>query len=137
MSPADRDPLGRSALHYAALRNDVDGVRAALAAGEGIDQPEGRSGYTPLHLAVQDGALQAATILLDAGANLEATTDLGERPLHLSVMNWRNSEDGSLIRLLLDRGADRTALDNSGYTAADLARGQFQFPAGLSALLAG
>ncbi len=137
MSAAGLDPLGRSVLHYAALKDDVDAVRAALAAGADIDLQETRSGYTPLHLAVQDGALRAATLLLDAGADLDAATGQGERPLHLSVANWRSSEDGAMIRLLLDRGADRSATDAAGHTPADLAQGQFRFPPELAALLAG
>lgn len=122
----DRD--GRDPLHYAAMNNDTDTIRARLAAGVPIDLPEQRARYTPLHFAVDTGALDAATALLDAGADIEARADRGITPLHLAVSRWRQRPDGALIKLLLDRGADTTAEDMHGWTPHDRTEGQFGFP---------
>lgn len=130
------DALGRSSLHYAAAKNDVDAVRAALAAGSDIELPEKRSGYTPLHLAVQDGAVQAAELLLDAGADVEAETGSRlQRPLHLAVTRWRLSPDGAMIRLLLKHGARRDALNDRGATAEQISKGLYEFPDELRLLI--
>src|SRR4051794_11377100 len=47
----ERDRMGRTVVHYAALEAAVDGLRTLLAAGASIDEPDGY-GNTPLHEAV-------------------------------------------------------------------------------------
>jgi ankyrin repeat protein len=129
----DRD--GRDPLHYAAMNNNPDTIRARLAAGIPIDLPEQRAHYTPLHFAVDNGALDAVTALLDAGADIEARADRGITPLHLAVSRWRQRPDGAVIKLLLDRGADTTAGDMHGWTPHDRSKGQVGFPEDLQELL--
>jgi ankyrin repeat protein len=60
---------------------------------------------------------QYITILLDQGADPNALTDCGRRPLHSAV----SVEDGELLKLLLRYGADPTLKDNHGRTPYDLA----------------
>jgi ankyrin repeat protein len=101
------DQAGRDPLHYAAKNNDTDGVRERLAAGVDVNLTETRSRYTPLHFAVQDGAVNAARMLLDAGADVRAVCTPGVAPLHLAVIRWRQSTEGAMIKLLLERGGTR------------------------------
>jgi ankyrin repeat protein len=133
MSELDRE--GRDPLHYAAMNNDPDTIRDRLAAGVPVDLSEQRARYTPLHFAVDNGALEAAIALLDAGADIEARADRDITPLHLAVSRWRQSPDGAMIKLLLLRGADKTAGDMHGWTPHDRSKGQFGFPADLQELL--
>ncbi|MDX3187764.1 ankyrin repeat domain-containing protein [Streptomyces sp. MN03-5084-2B] len=133
MSDLDRE--GRDPLHYAAMNNDPDTIRQRLAAGVPVDLSEQRAHYTPLHFAVDNGAVEAAAALLDAGADIEARADRDITPLHLAVNRWRQSPDGAMIKLLLDRGADKTAGDLHGWTPHDRSKGQFGFPEDLQELL--
>lgn len=133
---AELDRAGRDELHYAAAKNDVEGVRERIAAGVDVDLAERRSAFTPLHFAVQEGAVDAATALLDAGADLEAcTAPRRMTPLILAASRWFTSEDGAMLRLLLDRGARRDAVDNGGRTAHDIAGNKVGIPDGLVELL--
>jgi len=71
---------------------------------------------TPLHLAARQGHLSIATLLLDAGAdvNAQASQSMGLTPLHLAI--WKGRREVLRIlpdmpRLLLERGADITIRD--------------------------
>jgi ankyrin repeat protein len=68
---------------------------------------EARGGMTPLLYAARDGGLDAARLLLAAGANVELAEANGIRPLLMAVLN--NNLD--VARLLLAKGADVNADD--------------------------
>ncbi|WP_020501781.1 ankyrin repeat domain-containing protein [Sciscionella marina] len=129
------DRYGRDPLHYAAGDGDVDAVRARLAAGVEVDLRERRGRFTPLHFAVQEGAVDTAEALLDAGADINAEADAVASPLHLAVSRWHLSPDGAVIKLLIQRGADRTIEDEMLGTAAEMAAAQFEFPPALLEIL--
>jgi ankyrin repeat protein len=59
-----------------------------------------------------------ATLLIAAGADVNARTNRGETPL-MAVASTNNAK---LARALLAAGADRAARDNAGDTALDHAR---------------
>jgi ankyrin repeat protein len=133
MTELDRE--GRDALHYAARDNDVDTIRQRLAAGVAVDLAERRDRFTALHFAVDNGAVDAAVALLDAGADIEARANRDVTPLHIAVNRWRQSPDGAIIKLLVDHGADKNAGDMHGWTPLERSKGQFQFPENLRKLL--
>jgi ankyrin repeat protein len=76
-------------------------------------------GWTPLHLAAFFGRLDAARMLLDAGANLHAVSrnSLRNTPLHAAAAG----KHSAIALLLQERGADRDALDGGGYTPQQIA----------------
>ena len=113
------DPEGRIELHYAALANDVASVEARLAAGDDPDARD-RHGCTPLHLAAQEGAGDAARELLDHGATVDPPNEAGNTPLFVAVFNSRGN--GAVIGLLRQRGADPLRANDSGQTPLGLAR---------------
>jgi ankyrin repeat protein len=83
----------------------------------------GAEGLPPLHLSVKIGALRCAELLLSAQpshANLHTPTV--PRPLHVVAASSSNFAEGA-ARLLLQAGADVTAADSKGLTAADVAEG--------------
>ena len=133
MTELDRE--GRDPLHYAAKNDDVTGVQDRLTAGVDVNLTEQRSQYTPLHFAVQDGAVDAARVLLEHGADVQAVYAPGATPLHLAVIRWRKSPDGAMIKLLLQHGADKTAVETNGHTPAEITKGQYEFPDDLAELL--
>jgi ankyrin repeat protein len=71
-----------------------------------------------LHAAVSSGRKEVVQLILDAGANVNATNDLGETPLHLAA---KEDERVSIVELLLQRGADVSARRLFEETPLDLA----------------
>jgi ankyrin repeat protein len=109
----------RTEHHDAALTNDQPGAEARLAAGDDPNASD-QKGFTPLHFAAQEGAVEVARLLLDHGAEVDRTNVYGNTPLFTAVFNSRG--DGSLIELLRGRGADPQRENLSGQTPAGLAR---------------
>jgi hypothetical protein len=68
--------------------------------------------WTQLHHAAHDNSLDIATLLIDRGADIEATNNDGRTPL------LQAAHDNSLevATLLINRGADIEATNNDGYT---------------------
>ena len=76
-------------------------------------------GWTPLHLASFFGHVEAARVLLDAGADVNAISQnsLTNTPLHAATAG-RHSP---VALLLIERGASAHAVDSGGYTPLQIA----------------
>jgi ankyrin repeat protein len=115
----------------AAMQADAAAVRALLTAGEDVNAAQG-DGMTALHWAARRGESEMVRVLLAAGANLRATTRLGNyTPLLLA------SEGGhaTAIESLVAAGADIKSTTAAGVTPLMLASASGQAPA-VKALLA-
>lgn len=111
--PPKIDPI--KPIHRAVMDTDVATFGAELADGTDINTP-GPEDMTPLHIAADRGNIEFARALLDAGANVDPINVWGNTPLWMAIMKQsRTSPDGSMVRLLLDHGADpnRTEGKNS------------------------
>src|SRR5688572_28397281 len=88
---------GRPPIVDAARRGDRDALRALLQKGANVNEAEG-DGSTALHWASYKDDLQAADLLIKAGANVIVSNDLGATPL------WTASQNGSegMVKRLLD-----------------------------------
>jgi hypothetical protein len=88
--------------------DDPDAVRRAIADVPDVElRHPGTSGYTALHVAAHRHALGALEVLLEAGANVDATDDAGNTPLHYAT--YRDvfyPEDERVVAALLAAGAD-------------------------------
>lgn len=86
--------------------------------GYTIDSVDFRNGYgdTPLHIVASWGDCRAITVLIDAGAEINATGETGFTPLHCAAE--QNHPDA--IRLLLRLGA-KILQDENGNTPGELA----------------
>ena len=113
------DPAGRSLLHYAALTNDENEVERLIAEGVSVDSADSH-GFTSLHLASQEHALEAAAALFDLGATVDATNVFGNTPLFVAVFNSRGRP--AMVDLLRSRGADPLHPNQSGQTPTGLAK---------------
>jgi ankyrin repeat protein len=73
---------------------------------------------TALHFACFRGKPEAARLLLDHGAQVNAKNYRGETPLHLvSRGEYDSPDDGvRIVELLLERGTDLNSQDNVGWT---------------------
>lgn len=78
-------------------------------------------GMTPLHFAAMYGQAEVIQVLVQAGADIQATDeDDGRSPLHYAARNG-NAE---ATRILIELGADVELEDNFGETPMDLAEGE-------------
>src|SRR6185436_9110406 len=78
---------------------------------QGEQQPAA-GGMTPLLFAARDGCLDAARLLVEAGADVNLADPNGITPLVMAITNGQPA----VARLLLDRGADPRRADWWGRT---------------------
>lgn len=105
---------GLTALHWAALANDVEMAQMLAYAGGNLKATTRLGGYTPLHLAARNGHAEVVEALLTAGADAKATTSTGATALMFA------SAAGSVraVTALLSHGADVDATEKArGQTA--------------------
>ena len=94
----------------AAMRGDIEAVRALLKDGADVNAAQG-DGMTALHWAAEAGDVEMVGMLLYAGANLQGVTRLGDyTPLHLATKAGKES----VAALLLEAGADPSARTTTG-----------------------
>ena len=118
----DRKPIdlllaagARYNLYDAVLLDDVNLARQRLAEGASPDTAEWSYHGPLLKVAAEAGQLAIVNLLLDFGANIEATDDLGRHPL-LSAAYYGRTE---VVQRLLARGAELDAVSWSGQSALD------------------
>ncbi|XP_031628965.1 NF-kappa-B inhibitor cactus [Contarinia nasturtii] len=61
-----RNFYGENCVHIAAQRNHIDILNSLIRAGVDINAREGRAGYTPLHIAVENNNMELATLLVES-----------------------------------------------------------------------
>ena len=114
-------PDGFTVLHLALFSGSDATVRTVLDHGPDLEAPSRSSvarDVRPLHTAAFVRRPDLAAMLIDAGADANSRESGGFTPLHAAAENG----DAEMVRVLLSRGADRALTDDSGRTAADLAR---------------
>jgi len=137
-----RLPLGESPLMAALYRGHREVMRVLLDAGAELDvfaaaaigridaltsaigdarnvARQAYDGWTPLHLAAFFGQIDAARLLLDAGADVNAVSgnSLANTPLHAATAG----KQADVALLLLAHGADAHAVDAGGHTPRQIA----------------
>ena len=133
-SPNAVNPIGQTALHIAAIWNNVKVATVLIDAGAEVS-PANQYGATPLHFAAQKGHVEFCQLLVGRGADLTARNLNGVmawetapgtlRPLlggpsldmHLAVQEL----DLAKLARLLDEGGDPSGVDHRGRTPVHLA----------------
>ena len=105
------DSEGRTLLHYAAMRGDMDLLKLIVDACSDIHGQDA-SGNTPLMLALKQGSLEVARLLIEHGANINTQDALGRTPLCRAVQQ----KDVPMVTCLLSNDADVEVGDNKGWT---------------------
>ena len=94
----------------AAMRDDVEAVRALIQEGADVDAAQG-DGMTGLHWAALNGNREVARLLIGAGAALDAGTRIGTHtPLHVAS----KAGHGEVVEVLVRAGAAVAALTETG-----------------------
>lgn len=103
-------------LFEAAALGETDSITRGLGRSRRRASAYSDDGFTPLHLAAFFGQVDAAALLVDRGADLEAPSRNPRfpsvRPLHSAIAGGRDD----VALLLLERGADPNAAANGGWT---------------------
>lgn len=107
-------PAPESPVADAAMRRDVDAVRALLKEGADVNAAQG-DGMTALHWAAMNGDAALTDVLLKAKANLNASTRLGSyTPLHLAT----REAHAEVAKKLIEAGGDVNARTTTGAATA-------------------
>jgi ankyrin repeat protein len=77
--------FGDRPLHVAAVRGDIDEIRALIHAGADVNAP-GDLGNTALHEAAGQGHVEAIKLLLANGASTKAKNEFGQTPLDIAKL---------------------------------------------------
>jgi ankyrin repeat protein len=111
-----RNEQNESPLMIAALKGNIDAVKALLARDADVNKP----GWAPLHYAASAGSAQHTQIialLLERHAYIDAASPNGTTPLMMAA-HYGSTE---AVQLLLDEGADPALKNQLGLTATDFA----------------
>ena len=111
------DAEGQTVVHFAARNDRGRLLRELLAMGANHSARANSTGATPLMLAAQGGAVDAMTVLLDAGADPNAQGNHGVHKASALYLAARNGHRQA-CQLLLDRGARADSRLTLGTTAA-------------------
>jgi ankyrin repeat protein len=104
--------LDAQTIFDAARGGNADRVLELLATDPALAHATDDDGRTPLHHAAERGHIEVASILLDAGADIDAREEDDETPLHYAA--WRSQL--AVGRLLVARGTDVEARNHWGRT---------------------
>ncbi len=97
-------------LSDATMARNAEAVRSLLEEGADVNASQG-DGMTALHWAAEHGDVEMAMMLLDAGADLEMATRLGEHtPLHVASTAGHTL----VVSALVEAGADVNASTTTG-----------------------
>ncbi|XP_074987120.1 fibronectin type 3 and ankyrin repeat domains protein 1 isoform X4 [Caretta caretta] len=115
-----RDLGGCSALHWAVDGGHCDVIEWMINDGCQVDTKDTVLEWTPLmRVSAVTGNKDVASLLIEAGADVNMKDKDGKTPLMVAVLN--NHEE--LIQLLLDKGADSTVKNEYGKGLLEMARG--------------
>ena len=109
-STTNASARGLTALHRAAGRGHLSVMRFLLENGEGTQTNQvTRDGWTPLHGAASSGRTEAASLLLNYGADVHHCSWDGRTPLHRAVEGGHPDT----VAMLISRGANVMQKDST------------------------
>jgi ankyrin repeat protein len=105
----------RKEILKAAKSGDARKVKELLATDAALIDARDTDGSTPLHCATWKGQLEVVSVLLSAGADVNAHNNNGHwgtTPLHAAA----HANQTAIAKLLIEHGAEVNAKDLSGKT---------------------
>lgn len=121
-SLSEKNPEGRNAIHLAALNGHCTALKYLIGQkGADIDAPEqAKTKYSALHLAAEANQGEACTVLIKAGANVNAQNDKGDTPLSVALM--QKSGAPKSVTALVEGGASVYVANKAGLTPWEVAQ---------------
>ncbi|KAG6919748.1 hypothetical protein DXG01_001582 [Tephrocybe rancida] len=122
-----RDDDGWSALHHAAMGDNLDAINSCVSAlklGPSLLNLESNSSETPLDVALRFGFSKAVECLLAHGAKMPPNV------LHRAVY----AKDKELVKVLLEKGCEPAEKDEEGKTSIDIALNSLPEPEAVEVL---
>ncbi len=113
-------PVGLFAgeIHDAVRNDDLNTIRSLVAADPAVlSERLEEEGKTALHVACYEGHLEAARLLIELGADVDAPKTNNSVPLHGAA--YHNHPE--IVALLLESGANIHAMNDGNYTAMNSA----------------
>jgi ankyrin repeat protein len=102
------------------LADNVEVAEVLLGAGADLEMVDSKLEASPLSWAACSRRIKATQFLLSKGAQINRRTGPdGNTPLHCAVM--LKGPDITMIKYLIDSGADINATNNKGFTPIKLA----------------
>lgn len=112
---------GKQLLFTAVKNCDIESVKVLLKSGADVNlklygkKAAERNGVSPLHIAIEQGALDIVTLLIGVGADLNALGELNKTPLHFAVSKL------PILEYLLKAGANLNLQDDDQSTPLHVA----------------
>lgn len=102
------------AIFAASIQGETAKIEELLAANRSLISAMSSDGWTPLHLAAFFGKTDAARLLLNKGAavNARSTNPMENMPLHAAAAG----KSTEIVKLLVDHGANVNARQHGGWT---------------------
>jgi ankyrin repeat protein len=114
-----RSSDGFTALHFVCFFGQPAAARLLIESGAAVDAVAANpTQVMPLHSAASARNLEAARLLLEHGAPVNARQQAGWVPIHAAAQNG----DRAMVELLLKHSADPKLANDDGKTAAMVAR---------------
>jgi ankyrin repeat protein len=114
-----RSKDGFTALHFACFFGQPDAARLLIESGAAVDAVAANpTKVMPLHSAASSRNLEAARLLLEHRAPVNARQQAGWVPIHAAAQNG----DRPMVELLLKHRADPRLANDEGKTPAMVAR---------------
>jgi ankyrin repeat protein len=110
-----KDEYGSTELHMAALRGHINVVKLLIENHADLNLYD-ENGFMPLHCALFKSDYQIAKLLIENGADVNAKNrQTGDAPLN-DLISREGKDVLSIIKYLLDKGADINSHDDHGDT---------------------
>jgi len=102
------------AIFAASILGETEQIEKLVSSNRSLASGLSSDGWTPLHLAAFFGKDDAARLLLNKGAQVDArsTNAMQNTPLHAAAAG----KHATLVKLLIDRGANVNARQHGGWT---------------------
>lgn len=122
-SIGDWSNKGFQLVHLAAANADVRVLEFVLSLGGNVDARV-HTQLSPCHVAAEHGLVDNVLALVDAGARLDALDYYGNSILYFAARAEENSRGRSLVRVLLQLGADPLLTNDRGEFPVHVASGE-------------
>lgn len=115
-----KDEKGRTALHYAAKWSKPEVIKYLVSKGADINEKT-VSNATPLMYATSQGSFETVKTIIDLGADINVQDNKGNTALHWAAAGQQPADEKQkIIKLLVDKGADTSAVNTYGQKYDDV-----------------